>query len=276
MIEEISDEKTYRGSGYQVQPNTATHQMNCAGYVMNSLFNTGNLDVNLSYLKSKVLDVFARVTAGAPQAGDVVVFGNDKHIAVVAEPSSSSSSAVIESKDNEQSVVRGKVSLTTAAAVGNYIGVLNDPIIVKNGSPVVYKFVNKPTFEAVSSGDCDPPDLTGQWEDSAGNIYTLTQKTETDGSIHVSGVLKGSARSGHPKATGTLDGTLSDLDWKGSFRNQEPDAAGNIVWSDGGDVTFHITSDDRIVGDFPATLHWDNGASTREFVIHLDYKRVSP
>jgi hypothetical protein len=163
-IEEISDERAYRGSGYQVQPNTATRQINCAGYVMKILFGTGNSDVDLTYLKTKVLDVFARTTTSPPKPGDVVVFGGTRHIAVVVERSSSSSSAIIESKDNEQSVVRGKVSLSNAAAMGNYIGVLNDPIIVKNGSPVVYTFVNKPVFEPVSSGDCDPPDLTDQLE----------------------------------------------------------------------------------------------------------------
>ena len=269
-LEEVDSVKVYQGSLYTVQPETATTKVNCAGYVMNKLFNTGEADVDLGYHKASLLDQFARITTGPPQPGDVVMFG-DNHIALVIEPSSSNSYAIIESKDNEQSVVKGKVSLTYAAQATAYVGLSGDPIVHRHGTPVVYRFVNKPQFQPVASGDCDPPDVTGNWEDERGIVYTLKQTMDPDGTVRVTGTLAGSARSGHPSLTGTLTAKREGSEWTGTFRNQEPDSAGRIVWSDG-QIFFKISEDgDHLDGRAPATLHWDN--NTRPLDIQLRYQR---
>lgn len=114
--------------------------------------------------------------------------------------------------------------------------------------------------------DADQLDLTGQWDDDGGAVYTLIQKTDQDGTLRVTGTLRGGARAGHPNLTGTLNGTLNGQEFTGSFDNRE----GN-VWS-AGPAYFTISSDGKqLDGHAPDTLHWDN--NSRPLDIQLHFKR---
>jgi hypothetical protein len=67
------------------------------------------------------------------------------------EPSNSNNEAVIESKDNQESLLHGKLFLNDSM----------DPITIKNGTPVIYRLVNFPTITPLSPDQCDSPvDMT--------------------------------------------------------------------------------------------------------------------
>ncbi|MFN2502016.1 MAG: VWA domain-containing protein [Pyrinomonadaceae bacterium] len=149
-ISEVSDEKYYRGY-YQVVPNSATFKQNCAGLVMDRHWRTGNTYFPASTFFADIVQRFARVVSSGFQAGDIVVFGSANHVAHVVGPGSMGSRAIIESKDNEESIVRGELYLSGAS---------KDPIKQKNGAPTIYRLVGPVSVTEVSYGECDVADLT--------------------------------------------------------------------------------------------------------------------
>jgi Mg-chelatase subunit ChlD len=152
--QEISDFKQY-GQRYTINPGSATSKMNCAGYVMNKLWpGSGNTYYDEAVFYSLIILNFGKKLTDipdTPKIGDVVHFSNGKHIAVVVEPSNSNNEAVIESKDNQESLLHGKLFLNDSM----------DPITIKNGTPVIYRLVNFPTITPLSPDQCDSPvDMT--------------------------------------------------------------------------------------------------------------------
>lgn len=112
-------------------------------------------------------------------------------------------------------------------------------------------------------------DVTGIWEDESGTVYRLNQVGS-----RVSGILHGSARSGHPNLTGTLEGEMEGRSFTGAFRNQEP-AVGSpgVVWS-AGPAYFMVTEHGRLEGHMPGMLHWNNDTESRPLDIVLSFRRI--
>lgn len=157
VLAEEGDRRTY--AGYYQIIGAPTFKQNCAGLVMERHFGIGNTYFEADQFVRELLSVFAEdVTGRIYAAGDVVVFGANKHVAYVTGPGSTASRVRIVSKDNQESVLAGELTITTTS---NVLG--NDPIKGKNGSPRVFRFRSKPQLTEVTQGNCDPtvlPDLT--------------------------------------------------------------------------------------------------------------------
>ncbi len=181
VLEEDANRKFY-SPGYRIT-GSPTYKQNCAGLVMERHFGIGNTYFSADQFVREILSVFAEEVSSGYQAGDVVVFGSNKHVAYVTGPGSTASRANIVSKDNQESIIEGELTLT---GTSNFFG--SDPIKNKNGSPRVYRFRSKPALAEVAAGNCDPatlPDLTviidvneilksGERRDLSGASVTLT------------------------------------------------------------------------------------------------------
>ena len=120
--EEIKEERKYRG--YYTLKGRPSRLVNCAGYVANYLWGTGNTALSVSEIHTRIINIFLQreFTSGAVQKGDIVIFGADAHIAVVAGPGTTGRFP-IDSKDNEGAPLEGNLAASSFMAVAIASGV---------------------------------------------------------------------------------------------------------------------------------------------------------
>jgi hypothetical protein len=158
MAQYEEDVNFYKGY-YKPAFDTASYKMDCVGYVMKTLgLVEDETFVDAVYFKENILDRFAEVRTGPPQAGDILYFeldGRPKHVAVVTANSSRKGSATISSKDNNGSVVDG--TMKYELGVQDY----KDPIQNLNGGvKAVYYFKEKPVFRVGTKLTVEAVDTT--------------------------------------------------------------------------------------------------------------------
>ena len=126
------DDARYGSQYKRVGP--ADSRVNCAGDVSNRLFGTGERTMSVSDFHDQIIKPFGHATQ-TPHKGDVVIFGNDAHIATVVGVTHDPNTVIIRSKDNNESVREGPLNLHPGFIERN---TNSDPIVSKNGAPVVY------------------------------------------------------------------------------------------------------------------------------------------
>jgi len=137
-----ADVKNY--PGYDVVPGTASGRVNCVGWVVKNKWPElgGNIYETAPDFFNKVIKPYA-TRVNKPNKGDIGVFhskpATGDHVVLVLENANDQNSVYIESKDNQESVIRGRWSggaTTTQQLWGN-----PDPIEQKYGEapPTFYR-----------------------------------------------------------------------------------------------------------------------------------------
>lgn len=164
---EIEQRKYSRG-GYQ-QIKGRTKKQDCAGYVMEQLWNTGQYVVTADRFNAVVAKFGQKISSplgwGDIQSNDIVVYpglgSGPGHIAIVKEVKTSSigyprhiDAIIIETKDGGEAVYRADLIQATKLLA-------EDPLVKVYGTPQIYRVDPKRVNVAPRTvGECDEPGTT--------------------------------------------------------------------------------------------------------------------
>jgi hypothetical protein len=150
--------ENYAASGYQeirtsANQTTATKKQDCAGYVMDQLWQTGPFFVTAEKFIKEVVARHGKFIGDPTNWGDVsendiVVWSSGRHVAIVKK--ASPSEIIVYSKNDTEPVYRfdlKKVGVSMISA---------DPLVTHYGTPNIYRVdPQKVRIIPVSSKDCD-------------------------------------------------------------------------------------------------------------------------